>query len=69
MLEVTPPTAHTAIDSLVDRGDLREVTGKDRNLIYEAPQYSKPYSILPLDSINHSLLNKRSSKVNEASLY
>ncbi len=38
MLDVTPPTAHTAINALVDRGDLREVTGRDRNRIYEAPQ-------------------------------
>jgi Fic family protein len=38
MLDVTPPTAHAAINALVERGDLREITGKDRNRIYEAPQ-------------------------------
>lgn len=37
VLDVSPPTAHTAINALVERGDLREVTGKDRNRIYEAP--------------------------------
>ncbi len=38
MLDVTPPTAYTAINALIERGDLREITGKDRNRIYEAPQ-------------------------------
>jgi Fic family protein len=38
LLEVTPPTAHAAIDALVERGDLEEVTGKERNRIYEAPR-------------------------------
>lgn len=38
MLGVTPPTAHAAISALVERGDLREITGKDRNRVYEAPR-------------------------------
>lgn len=38
LLEVTPPTAHAAIDTLVERGDLQEITGKERNRIYEAPR-------------------------------
>ena len=38
MLGVTPPTAHAAINALVERGDLREITGKDRNRVYEAPR-------------------------------
>lgn len=38
MLQVTRPTAHAAIDALVARGDLREVTGRDRGRIYEAPR-------------------------------
>jgi Fic family protein len=37
-LDVTRPTAHAAIDSLVERGDLQEVTGRERGRIYEAPQ-------------------------------
>ena len=37
ILDVTRPTAHSAIESLVERGDLHEVTGRERNRIYEAP--------------------------------
>jgi Fic family protein len=38
ILDVTRPTAHSAIEALVERGDLEEVTGKERNRIYEAPR-------------------------------
>jgi Fic family protein len=38
ILDVTRPTAHSAIETLVERGDLREVTGRERNRIYEAPR-------------------------------
>lgn len=38
LLGVTRPTAQTAIDALVERGELAEVTGRDRNRIYEAPR-------------------------------
>ena len=41
LLEVTPPTAHAAIEVLVERGDLQEITGKERNRIYEAPRIFK----------------------------
>lgn len=34
---VTRPTAHAAIDALVERGDLVEVTGRERRRVYEAP--------------------------------
>lgn len=37
LLGVTRPTAHSAIETLVERGDLQEVTGRDRGRIYEAP--------------------------------
>ena len=37
LIGVTRPTAQAAIDALVDRGDLVEMTGKERNRIYEAP--------------------------------
>ncbi len=37
-LEVTRPTAQRAIDTLVSRGDLVEVTGRRRNRVYEAPE-------------------------------
>jgi hypothetical protein len=36
LLGVTRPTAHSAIDILVDRHDLHEVTGRERGRIYEA---------------------------------
>ena len=35
---VTRPTAHAAIDALVERGDLVETTGRERNRVYEAPR-------------------------------
>lgn len=38
LLGVTRPTAHAAIEALVDRGDLVEVTGRERGRIYEAPR-------------------------------
>jgi Fic family protein len=38
LLAVTRPTAHAAIDALVGRGDLVEVTGRERGRIYEAPR-------------------------------
>jgi hypothetical protein len=38
LLGVTRPTAHAAIDALVERGDLVEVTGRERGRIYEAPR-------------------------------
>jgi hypothetical protein len=37
MIGVTRPTAHSAIDVLVERGDLVETTGRERNRVYEAP--------------------------------
>ena len=36
VLGVTRPTAQTAIDALVARGDLIETTGRDRNRVYRA---------------------------------
>ncbi|MBA2497744.1 MAG: hypothetical protein H0V33_11755 [Acidimicrobiia bacterium] len=38
VLGVTRPTAHAAIDALVGRGDLVEVTGRERGRIYESPR-------------------------------
>lgn len=38
LLGVSRPTAYAAIDSLVERGDLVEVTGRERGRIYEAPR-------------------------------
>jgi Fic family protein len=38
ILGVTRPTAHAAIETLVERGDLVEITGKERGRIYEAPR-------------------------------
>ncbi|MPZ52860.1 MAG: Fic family protein [Acidimicrobiia bacterium] len=36
LLGITRPTAQAAIDTLVERGELAEVTGRERNRIYEA---------------------------------
>jgi Fic family protein len=36
LLDVTRPTAQRAIDTLVERGDLVEITGFERNRVYEA---------------------------------
>jgi hypothetical protein len=38
LLGVTRPTAHAAIDALVEPGDLVETTGGERGRIYEAPR-------------------------------
>jgi Fic family protein len=38
MLGVTRPTAQSAIDTLVERGDLHETTGRERGRVYEAPR-------------------------------
>ena len=47
-LEVTPPTAYAAINTLVERGDLVEITHRARNRLYEAPDiYQAVYG--PLD--------------------
>lgn len=48
-LDVTPPTAHAAIRTLVDRGDLVEVGQRNRNRIFLAPRifeavYEQPKS-------------------------
>ena len=37
LLAVTRPTANAAIAALVERGDMVEITGRDRGRIYEAP--------------------------------
>jgi Fic family protein len=37
-ISVTRPTAQAAIDALVQRGDLVEVTGRERRRIYRAPR-------------------------------
>jgi Fic family protein len=36
LLGVSRPTAQAAIEALVERGELAEVTGRERNRIYEA---------------------------------
>lgn len=38
LLSVTRPTAQAAIVALVERGDLVEVTGRERRRVYEAPR-------------------------------
>ena len=37
-LKVTRPTVHAAIVALEERGDLREITGRQRRRLYEAPR-------------------------------
>jgi Fic family protein len=50
ILGVTRPTAHAAIDALVERGDLTEITGRGRNRIYEARAiYDAVYGPILLD--------------------
>ena len=51
LLDVTPPTAYAAINTLVERGDMIEVPGAGRSRLYQAPQiYEAVYG--PLDSEN-----------------
>jgi Fic family protein len=48
VLGVTRPTVHSAIDALVERGDLIEITGRPRWRIYQAPRiYEAVYG--PID--------------------
>ncbi len=50
LLGVTRPTAHAAIDVLVERGDLVEVTGRERGRIYEAPRiFDAVYGAVEID--------------------
>ena len=47
---VTRPTAHTAIDALVERGEIVEVTGRERGRIYEAPRiFDAVYGSVDID--------------------
>lgn len=58
LLEVTRPTAHAAIDALVERGDLIEITGRSRGRIYEAPAiFDAVYGVIdtPADDIPDEL--------------
>ena len=49
LLDVTRPTAHAAIDALVERGDLAEITGRERGRIYEASRiFEAVYGPVPL---------------------
>lgn len=49
LLEVTRPTAHAAINALVERGDLAEITGRERGRIYEAPRiFEAVYGPVPV---------------------
>ncbi|HEX9467631.1 MAG TPA: hypothetical protein VGA11_04415 [Acidimicrobiia bacterium] len=49
LLGVTRPTAHAAIDALVERGDLVEITGRERGRIYEAPRiFQAVYGPVPV---------------------
>ena len=52
-LGVTPPTAYAAIDTLVERGDLVEITNRTRNRLYEAPHiYQAVYGPLGLEELS-----------------
>ena len=64
LLGVTRPTAHAAINALVRRGHLIEVTHRKRNRIYEAPRiYEAVYGPVeprePPPSDKHRLLSSR----------
>lgn len=50
LLGVTRPTARAAIDALVERGDLVEVTGRERGRTYEAPRiFDAVYGTVEVD--------------------
>lgn len=52
-LQVSPPTAYSAINALVDRGDLVELGQRSRNRIYQAPHiFEAAYGQLPADQDN-----------------
>ena len=36
LINVTAPTANAAIRALVERGDLEEISGRERNRLYQA---------------------------------
>lgn len=38
MIGVSRPTAHAAIEVLIERGDLVEITGRARRRVYRAPR-------------------------------
>lgn len=38
MIDASVPTANAAIRALIERGDLEETSGRERNRLYEAPQ-------------------------------
>jgi Fic family protein len=54
VLGVTRPTAQAAIEALVERGDLVEVTGRGRGRIYEAPRIFKAvYGTVEVPEVGH----------------
>jgi len=63
MIGVTRPTAQAAIDALVDRGDLRETTGRARRRVYEAPAiFDAVYGSVDVED---SAIDARLDAVNE----
>ncbi len=38
LIDVSVPTANAAIQALIERGDLKEISGRDRYRLYEAPK-------------------------------
>jgi hypothetical protein len=54
LLGVTRPTAQAAIEELVERGDLIEVTGRGRRRIYEAPRiFEAVYGAVEVPETEH----------------
>ncbi len=50
MIDVTRPTAQAAIDALVERGDLTEITGRTRGRVYEAGTiFEAVYGPVPIE--------------------
>ncbi len=50
MIDVTRPTAQAAIDALVERGDLTEITGRTRGRVYEAGAiFEAVYGPVPIE--------------------
>jgi Fic family protein len=53
VLGVSRPTAQAAIESLVERGELSEITNRDRHRIYEAPRiFEAVYGEVDVPEVN-----------------
>lgn len=69
LLGVTRPTAQAAIDALVERGELAEVTGRERNRIYEASRsFDAVYGIVEVQRRQAQRSSTSDSVIDRASI-